>query len=245
MAINKAIRLMQGQIDSILSWIIPNNCLHCHSPKSPNQTLPLCDDCKDVFWTNTRCSRCGKRCHPSEQGKKRCQQCKKATLAYDQLTSLGPYKDYLRQCIIKVKYEQHPLFTACLRDLSLNFPPPPQQAVFTYLPSHLLRRIQRGTLSQHLPSVLSPWAKSHHIQWTPLIRKNHYRRAQALLNGEERRRSIVGSFDYIGPKPAPKEVWLFDDVTTTGSTLEAACVALRKAGVEHIHCLTFAWSSYE
>ena len=41
------------------------------------------------------------------------------------------------------------------------------------------------------------------------------------------------------PKDLPRRLLLIDDVCTTGATIYSACVALREAGAESIHVLTF------
>ena len=81
--------------------------------------------------------------------------------------------------------------------------------------------------------------------WTPLARPRA--KDQRGLSRRERARNSSGAFS-IGREhaaegalsPLPQRVLLVDDVFTTGSTLSAATDALKAAGVETVHCATFA-----
>ncbi|MFN8639844.1 MAG: ComF family protein [Dehalococcoidia bacterium] len=74
-----------------------------------------------------------------------------------------------------------------------------------------------------------------------LIRRERRTRAQSSLGREERARNVEGAFGPRRPSgEAPARVLLVDDVLTTGATLEAAAVALRLAGVEHVFALALA-----
>ncbi|GHV02470.1 amidophosphoribosyltransferase [Spirochaetia bacterium] len=58
-------------------------------------------------------------------------------------------------------------------------------------------------------------------------------RSQKTLDREHRLTNLKGRF--IAVKKIPKEVILFDDVITTGATLEACAAALRAAGAEKVY----------
>lgn len=66
--------------------------------------------------------------------------------------------------------------------------------------------------------------------------------SQTQLSGEGRRKNLTKSFEvnksYQGK--LPKSVILFDDVFTTGSTLNEASNVLKKAGAEYVWGLTLS-----
>ena len=63
---------------------------------------------------------------------------------------------------------------------------------------------------------------------------------QRTLGRKGRIGNLSGSFRVIEGATVPPHVLLVDDVCTTGSTMSAACDALRAGGAQTLHCLVFA-----
>lgn len=63
---------------------------------------------------------------------------------------------------------------------------------------------------------------------------------QRALGRSERFVNLEGRFHVLPGATVPSALLLVDDVYTTGATLFAASEALRVAGAQRIHCLTFA-----
>jgi ComF family protein len=57
-------------------------------------------------------------------------------------------------------------------------------------------------------------------------------KSQKELDGKERRTNLLNRIKCF--KQPPKESILFDDVITTGSTMDACAAALKEAGAEHV-----------
>ncbi|WP_372017022.1 ComF family protein [Pseudoxanthomonas sp. 10H] len=68
---------------------------------------------------------------------------------------------------------------------------------------------------------------------TDLLRRVRDTPAQSQLDAAARRRNLRGAFEVAGGD-LPAHVALVDDVMTTGATLHAAAIALRRAGVARV-----------
>lgn len=75
------------------------------------------------------------------------------------------------------------------------------------------------------------------------LRRKGFPRRQAGLNAAERRKNAKNSFRCRGGKYGDvkgKTVLVVDDVYTTGATLSACALALKKAGAKRVYCITIA-----
>lgn len=63
---------------------------------------------------------------------------------------------------------------------------------------------------------------------------------QVRLTKEERERNIKGAFAVKKSMDLPKQVFLVDDVVTSGATLKEAAKVLKKAGVGKVWGVTLA-----
>lgn len=222
--------------------MIPHLCISCADPADWSDNPALCQKCKHVTWMKPRCKRCAHNIHPIESRRRRCQHCKHISLPFYSLSSIGPYQNWLRKAITQFKFNQDEL--ACrflirlLKEVKLE--PFLPGDVLTYIPSHQHRLKERGARTQHMEELLQVFRKTTSVSPTPLLKKVKYSLPQLGLCENERRKNVSESFQYIGPESPPKNIHLFDDVWTTGSTMKEACRCLKSAGVEKIYCHVIA-----
>jgi ComF family protein len=107
-----------------------------------------------------------------------------------------------------------------------------------WVPLHVRRLRERGYDQAQLIAV-----EVSHLTCVPLLRGSLRRIRQTPpqvgLDRLHRQENVAGAFVYAGA-PAVGPVVLIDDVATTGATLDAAAVALRRAGISPVFGFTVA-----
>ena len=228
------------------SWVAANGCLACGCELDPSYKDSLCLTCAQTLWSMPRCKRCDERCHPMEHASSRCFKCRRKKMAHDKALSLGPYQLWLRQAILRVKYSQDSVALDHLQGMALNFPVPHgADVVLTYVPSHPKRCRQRGASGQHLPQMLKGYLTMNGLTLHTCLKKTQFIEAQVNRNRSQRLNGEDLFFEVVASSLEGKEVWLFDDVTTTGATFRAAVRALKSAGAKGVSTLAFAKSTLE
>ena len=107
------------------------------------------------------------------------------------------------------------------------------------VPMHTSRLVERGfNQAQVLASVL------HWELGLPIVEGVERIKAtpsQVLLSRHDRLHNLKDAFIVRQPETfRGRSVWLVDDVTTTGATLEAVAKVLRESGVKEIYGLCLA-----
>lgn len=164
---------------------------------------------------------------------------------FDQLISLTPYVwpiDYwLKQLKYQYKFElAHGLAGLMAYHLEAFFQQHNQsELTMTSVPTDISRWQQRGYNPAHL--VAKYLAKATNIDYQPsLLRRVKTSSSQVGKTGAQRRRDLKGAFEVVDDASLPRHIILFDDVITTGSTINEISRLLKKQGVNRITVLTLA-----
>ncbi|MBO4313301.1 MAG: ComF family protein [Desulfovibrio sp.] len=224
-------------------------CAHCLAPFSPEDAhadafFPLCPSCEKELrpFSGPRCRLCAlplPGAKKGDAGHAYCPDCRGTIRPWQGIACYGLYQGALRDAILRLKFDgetaQAPFLAACLIEAAACLPRP--DAVVP-MPLHPSRLRERGFNQVH--EMTRRLCSATGLQALPaLLSRTKAGIAQEKLSADERSRNLRGSFA-ASARASGRTLWLVDDVMTTGSTLDAACEALRQAGATAVHVLLAA-----
>ena len=224
-------QLLWGALD----WVFPPNCGGC-----AKFAERWCQDCQAalVRLPETVCLFCGTPLPASGT----CADCQTTLPEYRGLRSVCAYSGPARRAVIRLKYS---------KDIGLG-EALSRHLVQLFLSSHWqIDRVtcvplSRGRLKyrgyNQSAMLARPLAMAIQRPITPLLlRKTREAPTQVGLSANERCKNVDGAFA-AGEKTilTGRTILVVDDVTTTGSTMNACARALKEAGAAAVYGLTFA-----
>ena len=236
----KLLRILQTEVVKItkaLWYVDVQDCVLCGG-----EYAGICPTCTTKYLHPNlgRCRGCGKlislektHCHDCRAGR--------GPKHLDQVTAWGHYSGELRKFIQNVKFKAHPQrlleIARPFSDWAISQLPAVDGIVA--VPMHASRLAERGFNQAEVISSALHWELG-----LPIIRgveRTQSTSSQIPLSRQERLHNLKGAFAVLQPKNIQgRSVWLVDDVTTTGATLEAVAEILRASGVQAIYGLCIA-----
>lgn len=226
---------VNGLID-LLFPPIPS-CPLCGRTLSIERDVPVCESCFKRLPPigKKRCRKCGRAGDFNRHSGHRCPGCINHPLALDVVRAYGVYDGYLGQCIKALKYRGDLGASVALGALmswvvatdgrfgSIHFIVP--------VPLHVTREADRGfNQAKVLADIIGDYIAVDTIE--PVIRMRETT-PQNRLGYSERTTNVRGAFHVTRPELIQnRRLLLVDDVLTTGSTLNALALALRRAGAK-------------
>ncbi|RNC28862.1 MAG: hypothetical protein AWM53_01049 [Candidatus Dichloromethanomonas elyunquensis] len=207
-------------------------CLLC----SRKSIETICPECQEIYFQPQmrRCISCGKLI--ANQGTQ-CKDCLSGIgpKGLMKVVTLGYYENAWRELICNVKFKSQPYLllgiSDCLTELAMKNLPPPDAVV--PVPIHPHKLAERGfNQAEIIASILS-----NHLG-IPI--KNYILRTkntlpQTSLGRKERIENLHGAFEIKEKVMKDEIIWLADDVTTTGATLEECAQILKTNGVKEVY----------
>jgi ComF family protein len=236
------------EIKRWLDLVYPPRCPVCKAfvDRGSGDDL-ICPECAEAF---TRvapplCRRCGLPLNAGPPEERLCEACLLRPPAYEAARALYVYEGTAVEAVHRFKYSGvirlAEVFGPMLARLALErLPGDMKRPLVMPVPLHLERLRRRGfnqslLLARHVASL-----PGYELDYLALCRIRPTP-SQSTLDRDLRRRNVKAAFEVRRP-PAVKgrDVVLVDDVSTTGSTLDACSRALLKAGALRVYGLTMA-----
>ncbi|MHB8572679.1 MAG: ComF family protein [Candidatus Dormibacteria bacterium] len=223
---------MEAPWTAVVDLLWPRRCAGCGSAAAGEW---LCCDCRRLLAPlSGRCPACGV---PRPGGVvARCHWCQRPVPGLDRLRAATAYQGPAVAAVRRLKYRGQRVLA---RDLAGLMERPldvllagvwPASPALVPVPLAPGRQRDRGYNQAEL--LARALAAARGLQCSTGLRRARETRAQVGLGPVERVANAEGAFEHRGPAP----VWsiLVDDVCTTGATLGASALALRRAGSHRV-----------
>jgi ComF family protein len=220
--------------------LYPGICTVCHSPLPPEQER-FCTACREALTRDPfpSCPRCAATIGPFSAAtpKDGCSRCSKHAFRFERAVRLGPYEGLLRDVVVRLKHLNADGLAELVGELWAEHSDvklrEARADVVVPIPLHWRRRLLRGynqslALARGVAVRLSlPLRPS----WLRRVRHTPIQPQQAP---GARGANVHGAFLATGKVTRGASVLIVDDVMTTGSTLDEAAAALRRAGAGRV-----------
>lgn len=231
-------------IDAAIDLLFPPCCVACGSLGTW-----LCTTCVSEIKVvhPPLCRRCGLPLQASGPGKAsplRCDRCRQLPQEWEGLLAYAFHDVPLKTAIHQFKYEDLRCLAPLLGGLMAGrwqalAPDGWHPEVIVPIPLHPSRQRQRG---YNQAALLARELGAHlgcPVEEKTLVRVKATA-PQVGLGLEDRRTNVRGAFGCRDGRLHGKKVLLVDDVCTTGSTLESACLAIKESGATSVLAYTLA-----
>ncbi len=218
-------------------------CLLCDTRITEGKEIcPLCE--QSYFHPELgRCVHCGKLIPQDHIECKDCQE-GRGPKGLDKVVAWGHYTGAWREYIQAVKFKSQPYrlkrIAQPLADWTIKKLPPPDFLVPVPMPQE--RLAERGFNQATGIASLLHWELG--IPLIEALERTGLTVPQVGLSRSERLHNLNGAFKVTALKDARlihgARIWIVDDVTTTGATLEACASELRQRGARELFGLTLA-----
>ncbi|MDR1303331.1 MAG: ComF family protein [Puniceicoccales bacterium] len=230
-----------------LDFIFPRHCCVCQQHLSASNYRYLCDSCarKIIFPSANLCQRCGYDFGADcSEGSKLCPRCLGQEFCFKSLRSAVRLSYVTRNLVHQFKYKNgdYIVYDLCkIMRKNAHFMAFIGGSTLVPVPLHWRRKFLREyNQSELLVRHLAKFPINSKV--LHLLKRTRHTRPQVGLRATERRSNMQKAFA-INPKikiPLDTRLIVFDDVLTTGSTINECCSVLKKHGFSNILAATFA-----
>lgn len=231
------------RLSSFLDLIYPPECAWCQAPCE--LTERLCDGCRARFVSGYyRCHKCAAPL-PQVLPNHDCARCRQARWRFSRVITLATYRGDMRRAIISMKRNRFEPLRRAMADLlgqQLLLEPKHTDALPLLIPvpyhwSHAFSSSANTAelLAQGI-AITSGWPIAQRI-----VRRMRKTSKQGLLSWAERKTNVRHAFSVKSPDGIRgRQVWLVDDVMTSGATAAELARLLLKSGAAQVNVAVVA-----
>ena len=236
-------------MEEVRRWIdlvYPPRCAVCEQFLHPGGARDLCLECRNGLKKvrSPLCPRCGVPFETGTGEDRLCERCLRMPPAYEAARGLFVYEGAALDAVHRFKYGGKTRLAGILAprlpELARAWLPSGIRPLVIPVPLHLRRLRVRGfnqslLLARHLAAL--PGFELDYLA----LRRSRHTPPQAALGRDRRRGNVQAAFEVASPVSVKdRDILLVDDVSTTGSTLDACSRALLRAGARRVFGLTLA-----
>jgi ComF family protein len=181
------------------------------------------------------CGRCGVSAGPGAATEAGCPFCVHRKLPWDRVTRLSAYVEPMDGWIKAMKFGQRWSWGRWFGEqLGPVMPEPePEKTLVCSVPMPWKRRWRRGFNQAEL--MAEALASARGVPRVELLRRTRYTVPQTHVVPSGRSANVRGSLALRPVDLSGWQVWLVDDIKTSGATLGACCRLLKRAGATRVH----------
>lgn len=227
----------------VLQALYPRRCPVCDGIVG-RAGEKVCLKCMDRLrlLTPPWCMRCGRK---TEEGEEYCRDCREREHLFDRGRALYEY-DSAAESIYRFKYggrrEYAEFYGEQIAEYLGDFIRDMDPEVIVPVPLHRRRMAGRGYNQAELLARAVGGRMGIPVDSRLLVRVRNTA-PQKKLNREQRQNNLKRAFNITRNDVKLKRILVFDDIYTTGTTLDEAARALKAAGAERICFITLACGS--
>lgn len=221
--------------DRFLWLFFANRCRYCG--KIIDRDDVLCKECAETLpvINGEKCKYCGAE-------KSRCD-CKKHKLSYDGITAPFYYEDCIKNCIMRLKFDDKPFLGNVLsQNMAMAVKEDFQDKHFDFICFVPFSKWQSCSRNYNQSEILAEnLSKELKIPLNNIMVKLFETKAQHKMNSRARKGNVFGVYDVRKEIDiCDKIILLVDDVKTSGSTLDDCAAILKIRGAGKVYCVTAA-----
>lgn len=225
-----------GIKETLVSMVFPRRCPVCDDPVPIGEGL-ICSQCrtKPQYIREPRCRRCGKQL--ADGMTQYCHDCRQRRHVYDYGYALYDYQS-MRKSIYRFKYGKRCEYAAFYaRDICGKLADELRMMdadSIVPVPVHASRKRERGYNQAEL--VAAELSRLTGIRmYGDLVRRVRKTVPQKELTIQERQNNLKKAFNITTNVVKLNKTILVDDIYTTGSTLDAVAMELKRHGVKAVY----------